>query len=105
MVQIAPITIHRLASIWGEDVLDFNPDRWLGSGEKTQGGSNQPLAYTPFLHGPRACIGQVFAKAEMRCLIASFVERFRFEMFDSDEKLAIAGTVSCLVAMTSIICS
>jgi hypothetical protein len=102
MVQIAPITIHHLESIWGKDVLDFNPDRWIGAGEKTHGGSNHAMAYTPFLYGPRACIGQVFAKAEMRCLIASFVERFRFEMFDPNEKLAVAGAVSVpMVPVTS----
>jgi cytochrome P450 len=52
------------------------------------------LAYIPFLFGPRGCIGQAFAKAEMRCLLAAYVERFRFDMFDPNEELAVAGTVS-----------
>jgi hypothetical protein len=93
-VSIAPIAIHRLDTLWGEDALQFNPDRWLNEGEKTPGGSTHPLAYIPFLLGPRGCIGQVFAKAEMRCLLAAYVERFKFEMFDPNEELAVAGTVS-----------
>jgi cytochrome P450 len=51
------------------------------------------LAYIPFLFGPRGCIGQVFARAEMRCLLAAYVERFQFEMFDPSEELSVAGAV------------
>lgn len=94
MVHIAPIVMHHLPSVWGKDVEEFNPDRWLDCGDKIPGGSTHPMAYLPFLHGPRACIGQTFAKAEMRCLIAAFVERFQFEMFDPNEKVSIAGAVS-----------
>jgi cytochrome P450 len=65
----------------------------LNANEKTPGGSTHSLAYIPFLLGPRGCIGQVFAKAEMRCLLAAYVERFQWEMFDPTEELAVAGVV------------
>lgn len=37
--------------------------------DTVQGGCSHPMAYMPFLYGPRACIGQVFTKAEMKSLL------------------------------------
>lgn len=42
------------------------------------------------LHGPRACIGQGFARAELRCLLAALVSRFEWKL-DMDEKDVVAG--------------
>ena len=47
-----------------------------------------------FLHGPRSCIGQAFAKAEFACLLAAVAGRFEIELADKDFKLDIEGTIT-----------
>lgn len=98
-VIIAPLAINRLDKLWGDDALEFKPERWLGEGEKTYGGSHNVYSQITFLHGPRSCIGQSFARAEMKTLLAALVERFSFEMLDPSEEISPAGTVSSRISL------
>ncbi|KAF5130711.1 Cytochrome P450 monooxygenase FUM15 [Metarhizium anisopliae] len=78
-------------ALWGADAGEFNPERWLSvndGGEHSVkraslGGASSNYALLTFLHGPRSCIGQAFAKSEFACLLAAWVGRFRFELKDS----------------------
>ncbi len=45
-----------------------------------------------FLHGPRSCIGQGFARAELRCLLAAFVAEWEWEL-GMDERDVLPGGV------------
>ncbi len=51
-----------------------------------------------FLHGPRSCIGQSFAKGEFACLLASWVGRFEMELNNKEEldesKVEIKGGIT-----------
>lgn len=78
-------------NLWGPDAAEFRPERWLtvenGGDAKTVkdaavGGATSNYAYLSFLHGPRSCIGQSFAKAEFACLLAAWIGRFDFELKD-----------------------
>lgn len=74
--------------LWGPDAAEFKPERWLSveNGgtksvkEASGGGSSSNYAFLSFLHGPRSCIGQSFARAEFACLMAAWVGRFDFEL-------------------------
>lgn len=44
--------MHRRKDLFGQDAMDFRPDRWEGS-ELANIGS----AYIPFHGGPRLCLG------------------------------------------------
>jgi cytochrome P450 len=55
-------------------------------------GSN--YANLTFSHGPRSCIGQGFAKAELRTLVAIFVARLRFALAKPTEDVVPVGIVS-----------
>lgn len=97
--------LNRCQRYWGPTANEFIPDRWLterplradgdskqiGSDEAidasgkekertTSGGSSSPYANLTFMHGPRSCIGQSFARAEFACLLAAFVGRFEFDL-------------------------
>lgn len=80
-IILCPWAVNRSESIWGPDAGTFNPDRWL------DGGVSAPNAYgmMTFLHGPRACIGREFAKAEFACLMAAWAGRFSFELHDKEQ--------------------
>lgn len=87
-VMIIPWAINKSESLWGPDAKNFNPDRWLPSENNPRsanGGAPSNYAMLTFLHGPRSCIGQAFAKAEFACLLASWIGRFEFTLNDEKE--------------------
>ena len=71
-IVLALQAINRSLELWGEDADEFNPDRW----EKQVGSNN---AFLTFMSGPRGCIGSLFAKAEVKCLLMAMVGSFEFE--------------------------
>lgn len=93
--------MNRLPAFWGEDAAEFNPERWIDTDEKTgerrpnnSGGAPSNYVNLTFLHGPRSCIGQGFAKAELRCLAAAVVGRFTMEMADPNEVVVASGVIT-----------
>jgi cytochrome P450 len=93
-VIIAPWAINLNKQLWGEDAEEFNPDRWMAPGQANSGGAVSNYAFLTFLHGPRSCIGQRFAMAELACLLAAFVGKYEFEMADPDEKIEVKGGIT-----------
>ncbi|KAK0730527.1 cytochrome P450 [Lasiosphaeris hirsuta] len=101
-IMITPWAINKSESMWGADALQFNPDRWIpkseGDKRAASGGATSNYAFMTFLHGPRSCIGQAFAKAEFACLLASWVGRFEFELHNKEEadeaKILIKGGIT-----------
>lgn len=55
VLSVPSYTIHRDAEVWGPDVEDFKPDRWLPENLTAR----QKICFNPFSFGPRACVGQV----------------------------------------------
>ncbi|PNS15932.1 Cytochrome P450 52A13 [Sphaceloma murrayae] len=96
-VVLCPWATNRLPSLWGPDADQFNPERWINAADNTpnnSGGVDSNYAFLTFLHGPRSCIGQNFAKAELRCLIAAFVGRFEWELDMRVEDVVPAGVIT-----------
>lgn len=98
-ILISPWLINRSKELWGHDADEFRPDRWDSSldgrawdqagGEDDSrdpaSGSNSKKAgknydFLTFLHGPRSCIGQSFARAELRCLLSAMLLRFEWSL-------------------------
>jgi cytochrome P450 len=96
-ILICPWAINRNPDLWGPDAGVFNPDRWIdaktGKANNEGGVSNNYVNLT-FLHGPRSCIGQNFAKAELRALVAVFVSRLEFVMQRPNEEIEPAGVIT-----------
>ncbi|TVY37039.1 Cytochrome P450 monooxygenase [Lachnellula subtilissima] len=88
-VMLIPWAVNKAENLWGPDAGKFNPDRWLPSDENPQsanGGAPSAYSLLTFLHGPRSCIGQSFAKAEFACLLAAWIGRFEFTLWDENER-------------------
>lgn len=88
-ILVVPRIINRTEALWGPDADKFDPERWLGPGKANTGGAVSNYAFLTFIHGPRSCIGQGFAKAELACLVAATVGRFQMEFKDPDAKLEV----------------
>ncbi|MCJ1477757.1 hypothetical protein MMC13_006430 [Lambiella insularis] len=83
-VFLSPAAVNMSIELWGQDALEFKPERWMAPGKANSGGATSNYANLTFLHGPRSCIGQQFAKAEFACLLAAVVGRFEMELLDKD---------------------
>lgn len=86
---IAPEIIGKSKELWGPDADKFNPERWLGPGRANNGGADSNYANLTFLHGPRSCIGQGFAKAELACMVAVVVGKYHMELKNPNAPLEI----------------
>ena len=77
--------IHRNARIWGPDVDEFKPDRFL-----PENADKLPTnAWRPFEKGPRNCIGQELALIEMKVILAVTLREFEItSAFDELETLS-----------------
>jgi cytochrome P450 len=85
-VFIVPWATNKDKALWGENADKFIPERWITDGVlNASGGATSNYAYETFLHGPRSCIGQAFARAEFACLLAAWVGRHEFELLNAEE--------------------
>ena len=71
---------NRMKDQWGPTAEAFDPDRWMQSGER------DAFAFMSFSHGPRACIGQSFARGEFLVFLAALVGNFKIQLADPDSK-------------------
>jgi cytochrome P450 len=90
-ILIVPWATNRDPKLWGPDAEAFRPERWL---DAMNGGADSNYAFLTFFHGPRGCIGQNFARAELRALVAAFAGEFEMRMADPNEKILVGGTIT-----------
>uniref|UniRef100_A0ACD6ALW1 Uncharacterized protein n=1 Tax=Avena sativa TaxID=4498 RepID=A0ACD6ALW1_AVESA len=95
IIVISLYAMARMKDIWGEDCLEFRPERWLSESE--DGGGK--LRYVPsntflaFNSGPRMCLGKDIAIMEMKTVMATILWNFDFEMLQGppavEQKLSV----------------
>jgi cytochrome P450 len=62
-------TTHRETAFWGDDALEFRPERWEEAGVHS-------WDYLPFNGGPRICLGQQFALTETAFTLVRICQTF-----------------------------
>lgn len=108
-ILMSPWIVNRYTGNWGNDSTEFRPERWIdqegthiaedGTEQPTMkpnntGGVASNYAQMTFIHGPRSCIGQGFAKAELRCLLAAFVLTFEWELGMDEKDIMPDGVIT-----------
>lgn len=73
-VFINIMKMHRNPQIWGENALEFDPDRFLPENVAQR----PPFSYIPFSGGPRNCIGMKYAMISAKITLAHLLRRFKF---------------------------
>ncbi|TKX18450.1 cytochrome P450 monooxygenase-like protein 51 [Elsinoe australis] len=93
-VILCPWATNNSYASWGPDAQTFNPERWLKEGQANKSGAESNFSFLTFLHGPRSCIGEKFARAEFACLLAAWIGRFECEFETPGFVVEIGGGVT-----------
>ncbi|KAI3730595.1 hypothetical protein L1987_61766 [Smallanthus sonchifolius] len=81
-LSLAMMHVHHDREIWGDDVNEFKPERFVeGVVNATKGKSSS--SFFPFSNGPRVCIGQNLAMTEAKTAMGMILQRFSFELSPS----------------------
>ncbi|KAL5792547.1 hypothetical protein ACOSP7_001141 [Xanthoceras sorbifolium] len=74
----------RMDYIWGDDVEEFRPERWLKN-EIFQ--PESPFKFVAFHAGPRICLGKDFAYRQMKIVSMALLRFFHFKLTDETKNV------------------
>ncbi|KAG9443321.1 hypothetical protein H6P81_014661 [Aristolochia fimbriata] len=76
VTMLIPVSmVHHDHDIWGSDANEFKPERFANG---VMAASKFPHAFLPFGLGPRVCVGQHLAMAELKVVLSLFLSKFSF---------------------------
>ncbi|KAG0605545.1 hypothetical protein M758_9G067300 [Ceratodon purpureus] len=73
-IEFAITAVHQDKEYWGEDVAEFNPERFANG---VSAACSHPQAFVPFGLGPKFCVGNNFAMMEMKIIVSRVLRRFQ----------------------------
>ncbi|KAF8308480.1 cytochrome P450 monooxygenase CYP63 [Clavulina sp. PMI_390] len=74
-MRYAPMLMQTRKDLWGEDAVEFRPERWLEK-ESLAEITADPFRFIPFNAGPRICLGQNFAYNQASFLTVRILQAF-----------------------------
>ncbi|XP_074320593.1 cytochrome P450 CYP94D108-like [Silene latifolia] len=74
----------RMESIWGQDCLQFRPERWLDENGVYK--PDNPFRFPVFHAGPRICLGKEVAYIQMKSIAACVVEQFDIDVLEKENR-------------------
>ncbi|KAK9803864.1 hypothetical protein WJX73_010382 [Symbiochloris irregularis] len=85
-------TMHHDQDLWGDNVEDFVPERWLeGSPEEEKSRKSWLI---PFGEGPRKCPAARFAIEEAKIILFRLYQKFTFELEPGQIPLKVRHTIT-----------
>ncbi|PSS09477.1 Cytochrome P450 86A1 like [Actinidia chinensis var. chinensis] len=70
-------SVGRMKSVWGEDCLEFKPERWLSAGLDRFEPPKDGYRFVAFNAGPRTCLGKDLAYLQMKSVASAVLLRYR----------------------------
>jgi len=94
MIVYSLYTMGRAEEIWGEDCLEFRPERWISK----KGGIIHVPSYKfiAFNAGPRSCLGKEMSFTEIKMIAAAMLWNYRIQLVEGQ---AISPRVSVVLLM------
>lgn len=80
-VTVSILSSNRDPEIWGDNTLQWKPERWLSPLPQSVIDAEVPGVYSQqmtFIGGGRACIGFKFSELEMKTVLCALVQTFKF---------------------------
>ncbi|CAA7034527.1 unnamed protein product [Microthlaspi erraticum] len=90
-IVICIYALGRMKSVWGEDALDFKPERWIAE----NGGfrSEPSYKFMAFNAGPRTCLGKHLAFLQMKIVAVEIIRNYDFKVIEGLKIEAIPSIV------------
>ncbi|KAG2244528.1 hypothetical protein Bca52824_093615 [Brassica carinata] len=69
-----------MKSVWGEDALEFKPERWI-----TENGTSvhEPsYKFLAFNAGPRTCLGKEVAMMQMKTVAVKIIQNYNIKVVE-----------------------
>jgi len=73
-IQVSVYSMHHDKEVWGDDVEDFNPDRFNNLTKL------QKTAFLPFGGGPRICVGMMFSLIEQKIFLSKILSQYKISL-------------------------
>ncbi|KAI1176242.1 cytochrome P450 CYP5202A1 [Nemania sp. FL0916] len=73
LICFSTFACHRSTKYYGQDAMDFRPERWREVDVKTR---LHDYTFHPFIGGPRKCLGERFAMKLMKYTVCRLVQCF-----------------------------
>ncbi|KAL2317509.1 hypothetical protein Fmac_031385 [Flemingia macrophylla] len=70
----------RVETVWGDDCLEFKPERWLSAGGERFEPPLDGFKFVAFNAGPRTCLGKDLAYLQMKSVAAAVLLRYRLSL-------------------------
>ncbi|KAF5319267.1 hypothetical protein D9619_008300 [Psilocybe cf. subviscida] len=86
-ILISLVSSNINPEVWGPDANEWKPERWLSHLPESVKNAQIPGIYShlmTFIGGGRSCIGFKFSQLEMKVVICSLVQSFRFSPSEHD---------------------
>ncbi|XP_068311969.1 cytochrome P450 86A1-like [Pyrus communis] len=84
-------SVGRMKSIWGEDCMEFKPDRWISADGKFEP-PKDGYKFMAFNAGPRTCLGKDLAYLQMKSVASAVLLRYRLSLvpgFRAQQKMSL----------------
>ncbi|KAJ6587621.1 cytochrome P450 [Mycena vulgaris] len=95
-IYVAVAAANHNKQIWGEDALEFRPERWT-NGKASSVTTKMCGIYgntMTFIGGGRSCIGFKFAQLEIKAVLCVLLRAFKFSEPDSRIKWKMTGALA-----------
>lgn len=79
----SPWVLHRSRALWGDDVDEFKPDRWLQGGDDA---SHLDRYFMPFGAGFMSCPGQHLARIEASKITATILRGYDLQLVSPEKE-------------------
>ncbi|XP_044467908.1 cytochrome P450 704C1-like isoform X2 [Mangifera indica] len=83
MITYLTYAMGRTKELWGNDVEEFRPERWLNENGHFQ--PRSPFIFTSFQAGPRICLGKDFAYRQMKIFSMILLGSYKFKLNDESK--------------------
>ncbi|XVF19907.1 hypothetical protein REPUB_Repub11eG0151800 [Reevesia pubescens] len=73
-------SVGRMKTIWGEDCMEFRPERWLSPEGDKFDPPKDSYKFVAFNAGPRICLGKDLAYLQMKSVASAILLRYRLSL-------------------------